>query len=270
MSSLIRNEIRVSHYSNNKAVQSNHYPKACKAILNLDDAEIAYQEISQWPNYSVTPLHELNGIAGKLNIAKIWYKDEATRFGLGSFKALGGAYAVFVQLKNSILKQTGELANIESMIKGDYAAILSTIVVTCATDGNHGKSVAWGASLFGCRSVIYIHNLVSKGREKAITLLGADVIRCNGNFDDSVKRASVDAKEFGRIIVSDTSYEGYMEIPKYVALGYTVMVKEIVKQLEDEIPTHVFLQGGVGGLASAVEKEIVRENISSGLSGAVA
>jgi diaminopropionate ammonia-lyase len=123
--------------------------------------------------------------------------------------------------------------------------------VSCATDGNHGRSVAWGAQLFGCRSIIYIHRDVSGGREKAIQDYGAEVIRIAGNYDESVRQAAADAGEFGRIIVSDTSYSGYMEIPRFVALGYTVMLKEIIDQLQGTIPTHVFLQGGVGGLASA-------------------
>ncbi|MEC7941739.1 MAG: diaminopropionate ammonia-lyase, partial [Pseudomonadota bacterium] len=126
------------------------------------------------------------------------------------------------------------------------------IVVSCATDGNHGRSVAWGAQMFGCDCVIYIHRDVSEGRMQAMEAFGAKVVRITGNYDESVRLADSEAKAKNRVIVSDTSYEGYMEIPKEVALGYTVMLAEIVEQLDGETPTHVFVQGGVGGLASAV------------------
>ncbi len=242
---------RLSHFTNPNADKSRGYPKALEEILNIADAREAYKEISGWPGYAVMDLHELNGISKKMGIAQLWYKDEGQRFGLGSFKALGGAYAVFVQLKRVIEERTGESASILDIIDNRYAEILSRVVVSCATDGNHGRSVAWGAQLFGCRSIIYIHRDVSGGREKAIQDYGAEVIRIAGNYDESVRQAAADAGEFGRIIVSDTSYSGYMEIPRFVALGYTVMLKEIIDQLQGTIPTHVFLQGGVGGLASA-------------------
>ncbi|MCP3674906.1 MAG: diaminopropionate ammonia-lyase [Gammaproteobacteria bacterium] len=249
---MLKTNIRLSHFANPKARKEQDYPEALKSIIDIADTEQTYQEISHWPEYAVTPLHHLDGIAAELNYSEIWYKDEASRFGLGSFKALGGAYAVFIQLKRAIKEQTGKTASINEIIDNSYADILSKIVVTCATDGNHGRSVAWGAKLFGCKCIIYIHKDVSEGRKKAMEAYEAEVIRISGNYDDSVKEAALGARKFNRIIVSDTSYEGYMEIPKFVALGYTVMLKEIIEQLGSEIPTHVFLQGGVGGLASAV------------------
>ena len=243
---------RLTHFANPRASKEAHYPKMLEAILSIADAEKTYAEISAWPGYEATELHELRGISAQIGVARLWYKDEAQRFGLGSFKALGGAYAVFVQLQRAIEEQTGETASIQDLIDKRYAELLAHVVVSCATDGNHGRSVAWGAQLFGCQSVIYIHRDVSLGREKAIAAYGALVVRSRGNYDASVREAAADAKEFDRIVVSDTSYEGYMEIPKFVALGYTVMLKEVVEALNGEIPTHVFIQGGVGGLASAV------------------
>ena len=243
---------RLSHFPNPRADNKTPYSSELKSILNLQDAQQTFEEISQWPGYEATQLHELKGIGQQIGVAKIWYKDEAPRFGLGSFKALGGAYAVFVQLKKIIKEKTGEEATIQDLIERRFAKHVASVVVTCATDGNHGRSVAWGAQLFGCQCVIYIHRDVSVGREKAIESYDSSVVRVKGNYDDSVRQAAKDAKEHGRIVVSDTSYPGYMEIPKYVALGYTVMLKEIVDQLDGQVPTHVFMQGGVGGLASAV------------------
>ncbi|MHC4222019.1 MAG: diaminopropionate ammonia-lyase, partial [Planctomycetota bacterium] len=182
----------------------------------------------------------------------IWYKDESQRFHLKSFKALGGAYAVARQLQAKVAEVTGSEPTIEELLEKKYDDIVSKVVISCATDGNHGRSVSWGCEMFGCQCIIYIHRDVSKGRQQAMEAFGAEVIRISGNYDESVKLADAEAKQHGRTIVSDTSYEGYMEIPKDVALGYTVLLSESFSQMQGEIPTHVFIQGGVGGLASAV------------------
>ena len=125
----------------------------------------------------------------------------------------------------------------------------------CATDGNHGRSVAWGARLFGCRCVIYVHETVSDERIRAIESFGATVVRSPGNYDDSVRAAARDAGRNGWTVVSDTSYPGYTDIPRNVMQGYSVMVGEVlaaIKAGDTERPSHVFVQGGVGGLAAAV------------------
>jgi len=194
----------------------------------------------------------LSRLASEIGVEKIWYKDESKRFQLKSFKALGGAYAVARQLQARIEKVSGNSATIKDLLSRQYDAIVNQIVISCATDGNHGRSVAWGCQMFGCRCVIYIHRDVSAARKQAIEALGAEVIRISGNYDDSVKQADDDARLHQRIVVSDTSYPGYTEIPKDVALGYTVMLAESVEQMGDTIPTHVFIQAGVGGLAAAV------------------
>jgi diaminopropionate ammonia-lyase len=228
------------------------YPKYLEGILDIDNALKVAQNIKQWPNYSQTVLFSLDHLAKDLGVNKVWYKDEGTRFGLGSFKALGGAYAVVKQITDYLESKTSTKVSITDLLSGKYNDLIKDVSVSCATDGNHGKSVAWGAQLFGCECVIYIHNNVSKGREDAIVNYGAKVIRIPGNYDYSVKIAAQDAVKHNRVIVSDTSYEGYMEVPKDVALGYCVMLKEIADQLSGEIPTHIFMQGGVGGLASAI------------------
>ncbi|EWH02893.1 hypothetical protein Q427_06215 [Halomonas sp. BC04] len=137
------------------------------------------------------------------------------------------------------------------LLAGRYREEAARITVCCATDGNHGRSVAWGAEQFGARCVIYLHATVSQGREDAITRFGAEVRRIPGNYDDSVRQAAVDAETNGWFVVSDTSYPGYMTVPRDVMQGYTIMVDEAVQQLP-EPPTHCFVQGGVGGLAAAV------------------
>ncbi len=221
------------------------------AILSLSALENAKREITAWTGYHRTPLRELSGLAKSLGIGQIFYKDEAERFGLGSFKALGGAYAVFRLLQQEIRQQHRKEVSARDILSGHFTDITSTLTVTCATDGNHGRSVAWGARTFGCRCVIYVHETVSEGRCQAIAGYGAEVRRVPGNYDDAVRQAAVDAAANGWHVVSDTSYEGYTEIPRDVMQGYSLMVEEALDQTK-RTPTHVFVQGGIGGLAAAV------------------
>ena len=224
-------------------------------ILSLESFELANKEISSWDRYEPTPLHSLSDLASDNGVSLIAYKDESHRFSLKSFKALGGAYAV-ANLLIKKLKEQGIEAKSSDLIAGTYSKITSKITVCCATDGNHGRSVAWGAQKFGCNCEIYIHRNVSVAREEAISKYGAIVNRINGNYDESVHIAAEVSESNGYYVVSDTSYEGYTDIPKDVMQGYTVMVDEAMKQME-ELPTHVFLQGGVGGFPAAVVSFLV-------------
>ena len=223
-----------------------------QTVLSLKKAEHAFETITSWPNYQASDLHLLESMAKEANIAQIYYKDESTRFGLKSFKALGGAYAVTRFLQEHLSLLNGKEPSMSDLLSGHYKEQLKDVVVSCATDGNHGRSVAWGAQMFGCQCIIYIHRDVSVGRQSAMEAYAAKVIRITGNYDESVRQAAVDAKKYDRAIISDTSYEGYTKVPANVALGYTVMLSETVTQLNGQIPTHVFIQAGVGGLAAAV------------------
>ena len=227
------------------------YGDACREILSQSALEVARAEIQNWPGYAVTPLHALKALACQMNVASVHYKDEGGRFGLGSFKALGGAYAVARLLCQAVGERLGHRVTTADLLTVPCRELTKTITVTCATDGNHGRSVAWGAQLLGCQCVIYIHANVSEGRRQAIEHYGAKVIRTSGNYDDAVRQADRDAKSIGRYVISDTSYEGYMEVPRDVMQGYQLMVEEAAQQM-DKMPTHVFIQGGVGGLAAAV------------------
>lgn len=227
------------------------YGDSRREILGQSALEVAKSEIQTWPGYAVTPLHDLKALARQMAVASIHYKDEGGRFGLGSFKALGGAYAVARLLCQVVGERLGRLVTTRDLLTDSCRDLASEITVTCATDGNHGRSVAWGAQLFGCRCVIYIHATVSEARRQAIAHYGAQVVRTTGNYDDSVRQADADAKSMGRYVISDTSYEGYMDVPRDVMQGYQLMVEEAAQQM-GEMPTHVFIQGGVGGLAAAV------------------
>ena len=221
-------------------------------ILSLAGLQRAATEIRSWTGYKPTPLHSLDGLAKASRVSKIFYKDEGSRFGLGSFKALGGAYAVFALLRDEVHKATGVTPNSREMAKGAFLELTSKVTVTCATDGNHGRSVAWGARTFGCRCIIYVHETVSKARQEAIAAYGAEVRVIPGNYDNAVRQAAVEAAANGWFTVSDTSYEGYTEIPRDVMQGYGVALDESYSQLpEHEWPTHVFVQAGVGGVAAS-------------------
>ena len=242
----------LSHFHNPAAAGAVPYPAELHDIASLQAAHRAADDIERWPGYAPTPLHDLKSLAAEIDVECIWYKDESQRFHLKSFKALGGAYAVACLLRREIEAATGETVGIEELLSGEHAEFASGIVVSCATDGNHGRSVAWGCQIFGCPCVIYIHRDVSEGRKQAMEAFAAKVVRVDGNYDFSVRKADEDAKREGRIIVSDTSYPGYTEIPRDVALGYTKMLAEAVSQMQETRPSHVFIQGGVGGLAAAV------------------
>jgi diaminopropionate ammonia-lyase len=138
------------------------------------------------------------------------------------------------------------------LLSGEFAGVVGQATVTCATDGNHGRSVAWGARLFGCRCVIFVHEHVSQGRRDAIAHYGAEVREVKGNYDDAVRHAAATAAAEGWTVVSDTSYPGYRDIPLDVMHGYGVMAVEIAQQFGDAPPTHVFAQAGVGALAAAI------------------
>jgi diaminopropionate ammonia-lyase len=229
------------------------YGEARSAVLNQAGFDAAYGEVRCWPGYEPTPLLALPALARRLGLAAVHYKDERGRFGLRSFKALGGAYAVANVLRRKVEAATGRQGiGSRDLLAGDFRSIVAGATVTCATDGNHGRSVAWGAQLFGCRCVIFVHENVSPGRRAAIAQYGAEVREVKGNYDDAVRHAAATAAANGWTVVSDTSYPGYRDIPIDVMHGYGVMAIEIAQHCGDAPPTHVFAQAGVGALAAAV------------------
>lgn len=217
------------------------------ALFTEEGHRAAFDEIVAWPGYAATPLVSLPGLAAAAGVGSVWIKDESGRFGLGSFKALGGAYAVL----RVLMAETRAVSAAALLADGPARAAAGRITVCCATDGNHGRSVAWGARRFGCRCVIYVHATVSEGRCAAIARYGAKVIRTPGSYDDSVRAADADARRNGWHVVSDTTYPGYEAIPRDVMDGYTVMAEEAYRQCPAR-PTHVVVQAGVGAVAASV------------------
>ena len=197
-------------------------------ILNSDFLEDAYKTISKWQKYRPTPLESLNKLSNELKLKNIFYKDESKRFGLKSFKALGGAYAV------------------EKITKGR-----KKITVLTATAGNHGKSVAWGAKNLGLNCKIFISENVSETRPEEMRNLNAEVIRVKGNYEDSLNFCKEESKKNNWEIIQDVAWPDYELVPKLTMAGYSTIIKEISVQTNEYI-THIFLQAGVGGMAAGL------------------
>ena len=204
-------------------------------ILPESYIDEAYKIISQWNNYSPTPLISLNKLSTRLKLNKIFYKDESKRFHLKSFKALGGAYAV------------------EKITKGN-----KNITISTATAGNHGRSVAWGSQKLGLKCKIFISDYVSENRAEVMRGFGADVIRVKGNYEDSLNECVKQSKKSNWQIVQDVAWKDYMLVPKLTMAGYSVMMKEISDQINDLKISHVILQAGVGGMAAAMVAGIAK------------
>ena len=215
---------KLSSYIFNKNYNFNR-----QKILNVcgeENVNDANNVISNWENYRPTPLFNLEKLSKVLKIKNIFYKDESQRFHLKSFKALGGAYAV------------------EKVTKGNKDITIST-----ATAGNHGRSVAWGSQRLGLNCKIFISEYVSEVRADEMRKLDADVIRVKGNYEKSLEACINESKANGWKIVQDVAWKNYETVPKLTMAGYSMMIKEISTQTDQYI-THVFLQAGVGGMAS--------------------
>jgi len=229
-------EVSQWKYSNFLINKNNNFnKKEILKILSSEDIDEAYKTISSWNSYSPTPLISLNKLNEKLKLNKIFYKDESKRFHLKSFKALGGAYAV------------------EKIIKGNDKKVIST-----ATAGNHGRSVAWGSQKNGLECKIFISEFVSESRAEVMRNFGADVIRVKGNYEDSLNECIKQSNQNNWQIVQDVAWKNYKLVPKLTMAGYSVMMKEISEQIKNEKISHVILQAGVGGMAAAMVAGIVR------------
>lgn len=204
--------------------------------------------------YAVTPLVSLPALAEKLGISKVYVKDESKRFGLNAFKALGGTYAV-ARLICEKLGISIQNTNFEYFLRPEIQEKIKDMVFVTATDGNHGRGLAWAVNNLGCKSVVYMPKGSSETRLQAIIDAGAKAEISDLNYDDAVRLANDNAKKYGWHVVQDTAWEGYEEIPNWITQGYTTMAEEAIEQLEQDgthRPTHVFLQAGVGSMAGAV------------------
>ncbi|MBR1680458.1 diaminopropionate ammonia-lyase [bacterium] len=205
------------------------------------------------PNYKETPLISLDSIAEYLNVNKLFIKDESMRFGLKAFKGLGGSYCMFRILceKFGLDEKTTDYS---TFLRDDIRNECNKIEFVTATDGNHGKGISWAAKLFGCKAHVFMPKGSVEARRRAIEDAGSAVAEItNLNYDKVVKYAFNLAKKNNWIFIQDTSWKNYEKYPKWIIEGYLTMAAETVKQMNGKLPTHIFLQAGVGAMAGGVE-----------------
>ncbi len=208
--------------------------------------------LRQCPAYEPTPLRRLPALSDDLGISALFVKDETRRMRLGSFKALGGVFAVAQMIQG---------ASGSADLSSDRARqCASGMTFITASAGNHGLSVAAGARIFGARSIIVLCSSVPEGFAERIRKAGSEVVRIDGSYEDSVDHAISAAEQNGWLLLADGSWEGYVERPALVMEGYSVVAEECRAGFDqdDVWPDHVFLQAGVGGLAAAVAAHCVQ------------
>ncbi len=206
------------------------------------------------PGYAPTPLVSLGGLSEKLGVSEILVKDESHRFGLNAFKSLGGTYALGKLLQERFGIPDDALT-FKALQSPEISEKIKEMTFISATDGNHGKGLAWFAGMLGAKSYILMPRNSVKARVAAIQQENARVVVTDMNYDDTVREANRLAEENGWIMVQDTSWEGYEKIPAWITQGYSTMAHEVLEQLKasgKRLPTHVFLQAGVGSMAGGV------------------
>ncbi len=223
---------------------------AAPPFLGADAASEPLRLLSACPLYRPTPLLSLPGLARRLGIGALLVKDETERLGLGSFKALGGVFAVATLFAEEAARVLGPLAPADYVLER-FKVATRGLTACCASDGNHGRSVAAGARLFGGSSVVYLPSAVTEKRAERIATFGARIVRVAGSYDEAVARAAADAAANGWLLVADTAPENDARACALVMQGYSVLVHEVLDALAGDDVTHVFLQAGVGGLAAA-------------------
>lgn len=219
--------------------------------FGLETAKSVRAFHKSFPEYSPTPLVRLQELAKHLNVGEIRVKDESKRFGLNAFKVLGGSHAIGRTIAQKLGMDFAGLG-CEKLTSPEIRERLGETTFITATDGNHGRGVAWTAQRLGQKSVVYMPKGTVPERLENIRKLGAAADITAMNYDDTVRFCNSLAEKHGWTLVQDTSWEGYEQIPLWIMQGYTTMGLEILEQLQDSRPTHIFLQAGVGAMAGAI------------------
>lgn len=240
------NERQFDMVMNTKAAERREYI----SFLGVEEAAKARRFHKTFPIYREAPLVSLQHLADKLQVKSIYLKDESKRFGLNAFKVLGASYAIANEIGKRIGKPVTELS--AKVIRStEMKKEIGEITFVSATDGNHGRGVAWTAKQLGQKAVIYMPEGSALERLENIRAEGAEAEITNLNYDEAVRLAWKMAEEKGWIMVQDTAWEGYEDIPRWIMQGYTTMAHEIMEQIPEK-PTHIFLQAGVGSMAGAI------------------
>ncbi|MCQ2555040.1 MAG: diaminopropionate ammonia-lyase [Clostridia bacterium] len=238
--------IKAVHYER----KDKEYPVSFKRF-SISNAEKVMEFHRSFPEYSVTPLAELKSLSEMLGVKGIYVKDESYRFGLNAFKVLGGSYAIGRIIAERLNMDISELPY-EIMTGREVKEKLGNLTFITATDGNHGRGVAWTANRLGMNSIVYMPKGTALERLENIRKLGSDASITDLSYDDAVRLALKESVEKGHIMVQDTAWDGYEAVPGWIMEGYTTMAYEAYRQLDGVKPTHIFLQAGVGSMAAAV------------------
>lgn len=223
-------------------------------MFPIEIARVARRFHREIPGYRPTPLCSLPNLSNMLGVESIWVKDEAQRLELNSFKVMGGSFAIFRLIQKKLGLSDSEMSY-EFLLSKECKKRLGEMVFASATDGNHGRGLAWAANKLGYKCMIYVHSGTSRPRIEAIEHFGATVKVIKGNYDNAVRQCNEDAKKNGWQVVSDTSWDGYTEIPTWIMQGYNTILLETQEQFASQgitKPTHIFVQAGVGALACSV------------------
>lgn len=222
-----------------------------RAFLNAEQGKKILEYHKSFPAYTETPLANLANLAKEFGLKGMYVKDESYRFGLNAFKVLGGSYSMAKVIGEKLGLSDDEL-NYTKLTSKEVKEKLGDVTFVTATDGNHGRGVAWTARELGQKSVVYMPKGSAKERLDNILAEGADASITDMNYDEAVRLANKNGEEKGWIMVQDTAWEGYEKIPRWIMQGYATMAYEAIEQLGDVVPTHVFLQAGVGSMAGGV------------------
>lgn len=236
----------------------NHMEKGDDAhlgIMSLDNVAKARAFHKSFPQYTVTPLARLDNLAARLGLNNLCVKDESYRFGLNAFKVLGGSFAMASYIADETGRDVSDMTY-DYLTSDELARDFGQATFFTATDGNHGRGVAWAAKRLGQKAVVHMPKGSTKPRFDNIAAEGATVTIEEVNYDECVRMAAAEADACERgVIVQDTAWEGYEKIPSLIMEGYGTMASEAAEQLREAAinrPTHVFVQAGVGSLAGAV------------------
>lgn len=221
------------------------------ALMNVEISEEVKNFHQSFSEYHVTPLWDLKTLAHHIGVGKVFIKDESHRFGLNAFKVLGASYAIGKVLAKRLNCPIAELP-FTVLKSSQVRQQLENITFAATTDGNHGRGVAWAAKQLGFDAVIYMPNGTTQNRLQHILNTGAQAFITKENYDDTVRWAAEQAKQKGWEIIQDTAWEGYKEVPRWIMQGYSTMAVEVLEQLADTKPTHIFLQAGVGAFAAII------------------
>lgn len=248
------NKERETKSENISVLQNDNYLK--KDSDNLKDftyevSQSTNKFLSSFPNYQATPLVSLNCLAKKLGVCDIYVKDESKRFDLNAFKVCGASFAMGKYIASKMGKNITDI-NYEKMVSQEVKNTLGEVTFVTATDGNHGRAVAWTANKLGQKSIVYMPKGSSEERLNNIKAEGSDASITQLSYDDCVRLAQSNAQKNGWVVIQDTAWEGYVDIPTWIMQGYTNIYYEILNQLDNAEFSHVFLQAGVGSFSGSI------------------